>query len=366
MKQLLLLILPALAGCSIVVDVDRFNSGGAPLADAAGDGVVVEDARDAEVATDTNTPETPLSRRPQVFIAGGNVGGVNEKSVLRGEISTDGTIPAWMSAPDLPVSSTATQATRSGANVFILGPDFVTTDAATVRFAKFDSDGKLSSWSGQKTLTPRGRLAAASSAKFVYAIGGMDGGAASPDVFVASINSDGSPGAFAAARPLAPPRFGACAVVVDDNLYVMGGVSDTMADLDTVVRAPIGVDGALGEWLPQPKLNLVTSGCSAVAVGRRIFVVGGYGAQDSVQHAIIGTSGDVNPWTTGAKMTSQHAYFQAVVAGGYIVAAGGFSGGSTSSVKVDIAPITESGIGTWKSTTELPKPRHFVNAFGFD
>ena len=108
-------------------------------------------------------------------------------------------------------------------------------------------------------------------------------------------------------------------------------------------------------------------GCSAVTAGKRIFVLGGYGAQDTVQHALVGVDGTVGPWiTAAAKMPAKHAYFQAVTAGGYVVASGGFESASTAGANVDIAPISEAGIGTWKASTPLPVARMFLIGFAVE
>jgi hypothetical protein len=312
------------------------------------------------------------ARAPQVFIAGGN-SGANVTTVLRGEIR-DGGIAAWSVLEEkLSASASSTQATRSGNNVFIIGPDFNTLDTHTVRFARFDDKGVLGAWSGQKgAFTPHSRVAAASNAGFIYAIGGLQEStdAAMPSVWFAPIASDGSPGVFSTTKPMPVGRAGACAVIVDNFLYVFGGFTGTIPSdtaLKPTIRASIASDGTLGDWQTGTDLNETAGGCSAVAVGKKVFVIGGYGAQTSVQYATAGVGGALGPFTTGPKIPSPHAYFQAVVAGGYVVVAGGFGAGSASSDQVELAPISEStGVGSWTTTTKLPSPRHFVNAFGFD
>lgn len=349
------LIAFALVGCSFVVDVDRFNKGGPIASDAGADTAV----------SDTGAGDA-IGRVPRIYVAGGNVEGANEKTVLTATIGAGGVLSDWTPSGDLPVSSTSTSSVRSGDNVFIVGPDFVTLDAITVRFAKIAADGSLLPWAGHKGLPPRGKVTAAANASFVYAIGGINPDNPTDEVYRAAIGADGTPGNFTSITPLPVPRAAACAVVVGDRLFVMGGYTTGDAGVKTAIASTIAADGSLMGWSNQGDLSFQSIGCSAVAVGRRVFVVGGYGAQDEVQHALIDASGNASAWVTGSKMTSTHAYFQAAVAGGYLVAVSGFDRDSKHNPAVDVAPISEAGVGMFTAGKPLPKGRTFVDAFGVD
>jgi N-acetylneuraminic acid mutarotase len=108
------------------------------------------------------------------------------------------------------------------------------------------------------------------------------GGRATPTPYratieVATINGDGTLGAFAtASMSLQVPRAFHTSAVVGRYLYVFGG-ENAGTNLASVERAPISADGTLGAFatVSGVTLNTARNKLAAVALGSSVVLVGG-------------------------------------------------------------------------------------------
>ncbi|MBI3097766.1 MAG: hypothetical protein HYY93_05885, partial [Planctomycetes bacterium] len=84
---------------------------------------------------------------------------------------------------------------------------------------------------------------------YLYVIGGNGGSGVLNDVQYASINPDGSVGAWATATTtFATPRIFHTSVVYNGFLYVIGGSDGVGVILNDVQYAAINSDGSVGAW----------------------------------------------------------------------------------------------------------------------
>ncbi len=149
-------------------------------------------------------------------------------------------------------------------------------DVAT---AAIGPDG-LSTWSAAAALPePRALSAAAYLAGTAYVIGGTSATesatttvyAGKPDTVTGLITM----WTLVDALQLPAPRSGASVVTVSDGLILLGGADENNAPQTSVWKATLQTDGTLGAWeemspLPEPRAN-----AAAVLVGDAIWLWGG-------------------------------------------------------------------------------------------
>ena len=137
---------------------------------------------------------------------------------------------------------------------------------------------------------------------------------------------------------------------VGDTLYALGG--DFGSDpYDTRCWA---YDPARDEWSPLPSMPSPRAYHSAVAIGGRIYVLGGYGLEGGVVRIVqsmdmfdTGTS----QWSTAPPMETARADAAAVVLGDRIFVMGGSSVIYTQTASVE---IFHPDTGTWETGVSLP------------
>lgn len=169
---------------------------------------------------------------------------------------------------------------------------------------------------------------------WLFVTGGWSDFGVRADVRVAAVGSDGNLGSFRSLPNLPGKRWAHQAVVVRNRLYVIGG-SDYSQDTpsggrkSTVWHASINSNGTLGAWqnaapLPEPLFSH-----EAVTIGDDIYVVGGEsptGTSDRTHYASVDPAdGSIDSWETAAQLLpgggrSSHA---AVAKDNKIVVTGG-------------------------------------------
>ena len=270
------------------------------------------------------------------------VGGTNEAGFLgdawRAELRADGGLSAWSPATPLP-------APRAGAGLVVDGAHVVLVagkekrgaeSAATVFLATIADDGAIGAWrEGPALPEARFHLTASLARGRVFAIGGLRGTKSSAEVWSAPLGADGALGAWALATPLPDTRSHHAACVVGDAVYVLGGLrgdptdDDHVRDLDDVLRADVGADGALGPWRAAGTLPAAVATHACAVHAGALYVLGGLegGVVATVRRATIAADGALGPWTTVAPLPRARAHVhQAPVHGAFVYAISGNGG----------------------------------------
>jgi hypothetical protein len=165
------------------------------------------------------------------------------------------------------------------------------------------------------------------------------------------------------ASTLAAPRAGAAAIVVNDHIYVIGGV-DGRQFVAVTEFAKINEDGSLGPWQLTSMLNEERGFIDAVAKDGYIYVVGGGNGPSgknllrSVERAKVNADGSLSAWQTMENgMVMPRRCSKIVTKGNFIYALGGFAGALLDNV--ERAAILENGdLGPWRieeATMTLPR-----------
>ncbi|HAF94741.1 MAG TPA: hypothetical protein DER10_04040 [Elusimicrobia bacterium] len=178
---------------------------------------------------------------------------------------------------------------------------------------------------------------------------------------------------FSEITPLPQGLLAHSAVVINNMVYVAGGVGDTGGVLgkggflnDVYYCAGINADGTLGEWKVASSMPEVLGlGMHAsVAYDSQIYVLGGtnmFGARNRVYRSAINADGALAGWVVSTPLPNAGLMaHDAVIAGGRIYALGGIVrlGAAVADVYyADILP--DKSLGEWKKTVSLP-----VNLFG--
>ncbi|MBK7858671.1 MAG: hypothetical protein IPJ65_08625 [Archangiaceae bacterium] len=231
---------------------------------------------------------------------------------------------------------------------------------AEVAFASVQPGGVLSSFNQTSAYSgARSGPAAVAYRDFFYVLGGENAGATLSDVQVAPINADGTLGVFTGTTPLPTARSGLAATAWNGRLYVAGGSEGgTGAALtNDVYVASINADGSLGAFTPTTSFTTARYQHRLLAYGGRLYVVagnvGGTGATD-VQAAAINADGTVGPFTRAGTLPFRLAAQVAAVRDGYLYLAGG-GPASPPYAGVLAAPFDVNGnLGAFRWLGDLP------------
>ncbi len=294
-------------------------------------------------------------------IGGGHKNGLS--TVERSPIAGDGTLGAFADGPALPTPTTGSAARahhRShvfGKTLYVFGGGPAPgSELTTIATSAIQPDGSLGAWSFSTIMAQRGRTQFFSAlvGDRVYLIGG--GLSECPSacfidrtrtVEAASIDMSATLGPLSntGAPAVGIHRNSACAVVIGDGVYLVGGVDAANNKPTTSVeRAPLKPDGTLGPFVDTGAGNgLVVGrgGAACAVVGDSLFVTGGRDNTNtelpSIERAVIKpdrTLGTFAP-ATNVLSTARSGHALAVISSYdgtdalWLVSIGGASGGTT-------------------------------------
>jgi Kelch motif len=197
----------------------------------------------------------------------------------------------------------------------------------------------------------------------------------------AAINADGSLGQFAIAPDtvLSTARVSHTSVVVDDYLYVLGGVSGISSPLASVERAFVGADGALGLFLPVSGVAITTTRCghASTVLGSSLYVIGGLTCGSPlndpplalVERAAVGSDGSIGSFATvpGVALNVGRSGCAITLLGGYLYVSGGDDSQMSKSIERSLIGMDGSlgAFATTSATLLAPRSgRHQIVTLG--
>jgi len=169
----------------------------------------------------------------------------------------------------------------------------------------------------------------------LYIVGGVGSGGSLNSVEAAVINADGTLGPFTIAGDvtLATARQAHTAVAIGNRLYVLGGLG--IGALSSVEQATIGPDGLLGTFATVAGVTLTTArqGHTSAVIGNYLYVFGGFGgsALNSIERAAINTDGSLGPFMTvsGVSLAAARYGHTTTIVGNKLYIIGGAGSGGT-------------------------------------
>ena len=276
----------------------------------------------------------------------------------------------WEDQQPLQIARRALAATASGDYLYALGGvDAEGRYVNTVEFAHVLPDGRLEPWQFTTPL-PTGRIyhAAVVMQGNLYILGGGQGDLGDNNTPVATVEKAhilpaGQLSAWETAAPLTTPRRGLQAVAYRDTLYAIGGYNGSF--LKSIERAQVSNQGSLSSWSLDPQHAVVDRYIhSATRLGDALYLLGGHvqGSQrmsyGDVEMTRIGEQGQVLAWNVEkTSLRAPRFMASAFALGQHLYMLGGHSGGNRLA-SVEFAPVEHGGhVGLWRLTTALPAGR---------
>lgn len=300
----------------------------------------INDTQNADItdwSTNINLPgvlirSQAIVTKNRVYLLGGNNGSSYVATVYTAPINEDGTLGSWTTGTSLPGLCGNSQPVVTKNRVYLLG-GYHTGFSSTVYTAPIISDGTLGSWTTASSLPSLcGNSQAILTKNRVYLMGGNNGATYLSAVYTATINSDGTLGAWTTGTALPGGLSITQAVVTKNRVYLLGGSNGTQ--FATVYTTPINGDGTLGTWTTGTSLPIAIANSQSVITKNRVYLLGGLvtGTRSaSVYSAPINADGTLGTWTTGTSLPTTMVYNQAVTVKDKIYLLGGQINGVNSS-----------------------------------
>ena len=246
------------------------------------------------------------------------IGGSQTFSAITATEAYDPVSDTWKTVRDMPAARNGLAAAALDGVVYAIGgwTTFVSpTDTVEVY------DPISDTWTAVAPLpAPRGDLAAVAVDGKVYAIGGSDGFGSVTDTVTAY---DPVSATWEYCAPMPTPRSGLAAVVLNGDVYAIGGTDGTSPTARVEIYNTVS-----NTWSIAADMPLSRSALAAAAVGGKIYAIGG-GDGAFVATSYLSATQEYDPgadaWRDVAPMPTARSGLVAVAVGGKVFAIGGVS-----------------------------------------
>ena len=237
-----------------------------------------------------------------------------------------------------------------------------------VQYAPIDCDGTIGSWASTSSFTnARANHAGIVYNGYVYIIGGYDGSVVYNDVQYAKINSNGTIDAWSSTTQFQNGRFNHTGAAYNGYMYIIGGAGINTSYYD-VQFATINSDGTLGAWSYTMPLPMTRTGHAGAVYNGYIYVMGGFrdaNRSDDVLYAKINSDGTLGTWSVTTSFSTARSDFAGVASyyevsdGAYVYIFGGRTDGKKYCNDVQRALINSDGtLGSWSTISWFPNARY--------
>jgi len=200
---------------------------------------------------------------------------------------------------------------------------------------------------------------------YLFVVGGRNSGGLQQTVYRAAILADGALGSWQPMPALPQPLHLHAMVKAGGGLLVMGGQRglDPEETVATVYRATVAANGDLSAWveLAETPLPQALQDMGAAVVNGHLFVIGGSndnGSQPTVYRASLKADGTLDGWTVVTPLPVPLSDHAIATAGRCIFVAGGYSNLGESSEVYSAAVGANGEIAGWQelANARLPQP----------
>jgi len=372
---------------SVVMGSGLYVLGGTGSAGVSGSVEYAPIAADGSLAPFTplpgialSTPRTGLAVATigtSLYVIGGSSGSDPLRAFERASLNADSAVGAFATSDNALVKSRNSHTTTIVRDsLYVIGRS--ATDN-TIERASISQDGSIGSFAtvpGVSLVSPRDGHTTVVIRNFLYVIGGEGPGGRLSSVERAGINPDGSLGSFAIVTgvTLNEGRFGHISVIDGDFLYVIGGFGSN-DQLTSVERATINTDGTLGAFatVPGVTLNIRRNLITGFVTGPYLYIIGGNnqvdGALASVERASIGADGSLGAFAiSSSSLIVPRGSHTSTVIGNSLYVMGGYTNGGHATT-VEHAIINADGSLSAFSTVfgiapVTPRAYHTTTALG--
>lgn len=277
------------------------------------------------------------------------VGGQSAGQVLKSVSVLDLTTNTWAGLPDMAIARHGMAVDAIGQAVYSIGgsSDFGDGQATSSAEALQLPPRRMQPAAQWRSLpdapTPRLMTAWTVLDDKIWIMGGLRDGAALQTVE----SYDPRTGAWQPQPALPIPLHHAAAATYRGEVVVLGGASSELTQASAKVYALRG-----GKWVELPNLTHARAALAAAVVGDKLVVVGGQNAKQLVGQTEVF---DGNSWHDAADMPTPREHLAAVSDGRYVYALGGrfLSADKNSAAFERFDPQS----GTWTKLVDMPTPR---------
>ena len=259
-------------------------------------------------ATTTPVPVPIRSIRPvfyngYIYLTGGTSDGGNFfTTVYYAQVQANGTLGAWGTTTALPQAMISHTAFASNGYLYVVGGNVGPTCVTTVRYAPVNANGSIGAWTTTSAL-PQARCGIVSAGAvnngYLYVAAGFNNSDVTNRVYYARINANGSLQAWqTSSTTIANAREYLYAEAANNTLYVIGGQGAVSGSiLTSVEQATINADGSVGAFSAAPSLPGARGYLAGARSGNTIYALGGgtgnsgVPPQSSVYYATTGGGG---------------------------------------------------------------------------
>jgi Kelch motif len=297
--------------------------------------------------TTARNAHTSIAYNGYLYVIGGSDGGYLA-TVQYAPINSNGTIGAWSATTSFTTARYGHTSVAYNGYLYVIGgcsAGVCTGNQSDVQYAPINSNGTIGSWSATTSFTTGRHLHTSVAYNgYLYVIGGCSAGSGTcttyqSDVQYAPINSNGTIGSWTTnSNSITNTRTAMTSVAYNGYLYVIGGVGGSyFAD---VQYATINSNGTIGAFANTTSFSTARYGHTSVAYNGYLYVIGGRQLPSNtdcknsgsssycndVQYAPINSDGTIGAWTTTAYFTTARATHTSVAYNGYLYVIGGFNG----------------------------------------
>jgi hypothetical protein len=268
----------------------------------------------------------------------------------------------WRQEPSLPTSFDEIQATTVGDRVFV-GTGSILGDNRTKSVDRLYTFDPVQGQYGEPTTTPE-RL---DHSRFVayrgdlYVVGGYTDGRATNQMWRYSPDD----GEWTELEGMRQARGAHGAAVIGDRLYVVGGSSELLLEIDVAPTATMEVyDFKTGEWSDGPDMPTARHHLGAATVDGKLYAVGGRGVGDFAMDSAERFDPATGRWEALPPLPQGSGGLTVTAADGEVYA---IAGGNDELEW--ITPVTwafDPGRGEWRRAADTEVPRHGQGVATFD
>jgi hypothetical protein len=250
--------------------------------------------------------------------------------------------------------------------------DACTYPTSTVLKGPISSTGSISYWTTTTALpfTDRGHSSFAYNG-YVYVVGGRANGVPTSTVLFGPISSTGSIAFWTSTTALPFTNRDHPSFAYNGYAYVVGGYASTTdwaGITSTVLFGPISSTGSIAFWTSTTALPFVDKDHPSFAYNGYAYVVGGDGGDSkTVLFGPISSTGSIAYWTTTTALPFTDYFHPSFAYNGYAYVVGGYTNYSVATSTVVYGPISSTGsIAFWTSTTALPFTDYHHPSFAYN
>lgn len=273
-----------------------------------------------------------FSRNNKLYLIGGATTSVIPQNIYA-DLNANGSISSWINSNVNSPSRYFHASVIKDDNVYLIGganfPPQI--HSASVYRGKINSFNIINQWDNMSSLPEPLSLGAATTVgNKIYFAGGTNDSGESSDVYMTTIDSDGTIGNWTPAGQLPEPLSGLGLIEHNGYLIALSGQNGSGQKKNKVYKTALNSDGTLTGWQETTSLPEATYRGGFVKVGSKIVTIAGIGSTNNFHNKVffadINNDGTISSWTQ-----SQHNLPQSICCGaatyanGYIYYSGGYN-----------------------------------------